>query len=104
MSSSDLVFLVVDALVGAAGLLPCLQAIEAGKDIALANKEVLVMAGELVTRKASEKKVKIIPIDSEHSGMLQCLSAGKMEEVEKIIITASGGPFLNTSLEQLKKV
>ena len=96
--------LVVDALVGAAGLLPCLQAIEAGKDIALANKEVLVMAGELVTKKCKEKNVRLIPIDSEHSGMLQCLSAGKIEEVKNLIITASGGPFLNTPLEELKNV
>ncbi len=94
--------LVVDSLVGAAGLLPCLQAIEAGKDIALANKEVLVMAGEIVTKKCKEENVRLIPIDSEHSGMLQCLSAGKINEVEKLIITASGGPFLNTSVEQLK--
>jgi len=96
--------LVVDALVGASGLLPCLQAIEAGKNIALANKEVLVMAGKLVTQKCRERNVRIIPIDSEHSGMLQCLSAGKMEEVEKIIITASGGPFLNTPIEELSRV
>jgi 1-deoxy-D-xylulose-5-phosphate reductoisomerase len=96
--------LVVDALVGASGLLPCLQAIEAGKDIALANKEVLVMAGELVIQQAAEKGVRIIPIDSEHSGMLQCLAAGKMEEVENLIITASGGPFLNTPQEEMGKV
>jgi 1-deoxy-D-xylulose-5-phosphate reductoisomerase len=96
--------LVVDALVGASGLLPCLQAIQAGKDIALANKEVLVMAGQLVTKKCQEKNVRLLPIDSEHSGMLQCLSAGKISEVEKLIITASGGPFLNTSLEELKNV
>jgi 1-deoxy-D-xylulose-5-phosphate reductoisomerase len=96
--------LVVDALVGAAGLLPCLQAIQAGKDIALANKEVLVMAGQLVTKECREKNVRLIPIDSEHSGMLQCLSAGKISEVEKLIITASGGPFLNTPVEELKKV
>jgi 1-deoxy-D-xylulose-5-phosphate reductoisomerase len=102
--SAPEVNLVVDALVGAAGLLPCLQAIEAGKDIALANKEVLVMAGELVTKKCKEKNVRLIPIDSEHSGMLQCLSAGKISEVEKLIITASGGPFLNTPLEKLKSV
>jgi len=96
--------LVVDALVGAAGLLPCLDAIAAGKDIALANKEVLVMAGQLVTKECREKNVRLIPIDSEHSGMLQCLSAGKISEVEKLIITASGGPFLNTPVEELKKV
>lgn len=96
--------LVVDALVGAAGLLPCLQAIEAGKDIALANKEVLVMAGQLVTQKIKERNVRLLPIDSEHSGMLQCLSAGKINEVQKLIITASGGPFLHTSPDDLRNV
>ncbi|MCI0532339.1 MAG: 1-deoxy-D-xylulose-5-phosphate reductoisomerase [candidate division Zixibacteria bacterium] len=96
--------LVVDAVVGAGGLLPCLKSIEHGKDIALANKEVLVMAGELVTRLAREKSVRIIPIDSEHSGMLQCLSAGKFEEVEKLIITGSGGPFLNTPWEEFGSI
>jgi len=102
--SAPEVNLVVDALVGAAGLSPCLQAIQAGKDIALANKEVLVMAGQLVTQKVKEKNVRLIPIDSEHSGMLQCLSAGKLSEVARLIITASGGPFLNTPLEGLQKV
>src|SRR3990172_2129673 len=96
--------LVLDALVGASGLIPCLQAISAGKEIALANKEVLVMAGQLVTQRAKEKKVRLIPIDSEHSGMLQCLSDAKKEEVKNLILTASGGPFLSTPPEELKSV
>ena len=96
--------MVVSAMVGAAGLLPTLDAIEAGKDIALANKETLVMAGHIVLRKASERGVKIIPVDSEHSAIFQCLLGHRGEDVRRIILTASGGPFLHASEEELAKV
>ena len=96
--------MVVSAIVGAAGLLPTLDAIEAGKDIALANKETLVMAGHLVLRKATERGVKIIPVDSEHSAIFQCLQGHRREDVRRIILTASGGPFLHASEEELAKV
>jgi 1-deoxy-D-xylulose-5-phosphate reductoisomerase len=96
--------MVVSAMVGAAGLLPTLDAIEAGKDIALANKETLVMAGHIVLRKASERGVKIIPVDSEHSAIFQCLLGNRGEDVRRIILTASGGPFLHASREELAKV
>lgn len=96
--------MVVSAIVGAAGLLPTLDAIEAGKDIALANKETLVMAGHLVLRKATERGVKIIPVDSEHSAIFQCLQGHRREDVRRIILTASGGPFLHASEEELSKV
>ena len=96
--------MVVSAMAGAAGLLPTLDAIEAGKDIALANKETLVMAGHIVLRKASERGVKIIPVDSEHSAIFQCLQGHRREDVRRIILTASGGPFLHASEEELAKV
>ncbi|MCX5838054.1 MAG: 1-deoxy-D-xylulose-5-phosphate reductoisomerase [Deltaproteobacteria bacterium] len=96
--------MVVSAMVGAAGLLPTLDAIEAGKDIALANKETLVMAGHLVLRKATERGVKIIPVDSEHSAIFQCLQGHRREDLRRIILTASGGPFLHASKEELAKV
>ncbi|MCL1862047.1 MAG: 1-deoxy-D-xylulose-5-phosphate reductoisomerase, partial [Defluviitaleaceae bacterium] len=84
---------VVNALVGGAGLAPTLAAIDAGKHVALANKETLVTAGELVMGLAREKGVRISPIDSEHSAIWQCLRGSKSTELEKIILTASGGPF-----------
>jgi len=91
------------SVVGMVGLLPTLAAIEAGKDIALANKETLVCAGELVMRRAEEKNVKILPVDSEHSAIFQCLQgAYKSEQVAKLILTASGGPFFGWSAEKLK--
>lgn len=89
----DSVNLVVGAMVGASGLIPILDAIEAGKDVALANKETLVMAGAMVMKMAAEKKVQIFPIDSEHSAIFQCLQGNSMDAVEKIILTCSGGPF-----------
>ncbi|HIE03596.1 MAG TPA: 1-deoxy-D-xylulose-5-phosphate reductoisomerase [Candidatus Latescibacteria bacterium] len=85
--------LVVNALVGSVGLRPTLAAIEAGRDVALANKETLVMAGELVMRRARERGTRILPVDSEHSAIWQCLRAGRGEEVRKLVLTASGGPF-----------
>lgn len=85
--------LVVSAIVGAAGLLPTLEAIKAGKDIALANKETMVMAGEIVTELVKERRVNILPVDSEHNAVFQILEGHKKEEIERIILTASGGPF-----------
>jgi 1-deoxy-D-xylulose-5-phosphate reductoisomerase len=96
--------IVVSAISGAAGLIPTLAAIEAGKDIALANKETMVMAGDVVTKKAREKGVKILPVDSEHSAIFQCLEGQKRENLQKIILTASGGPFRKLSKSELKKV
>ncbi len=85
--------MVVSAIVGAAGLTPTLAAIQAGKDIALANKETLVMAGDLVMQEVRRHNVQLLPVDSEHSAIAQALSAGNQNEVRKIILTASGGPF-----------
>ncbi len=95
---------VLTALVGYAGLKPTLRAIEAGKTIALANKETLVVAGELVTRLAREKGVNIYPVDSEHSAIFQCLVGEFHNPIEKIYLTASGGPFRGWSLDQLQTV
>ena len=96
--------LVVNALVGAVGLKPTLKAIEKGKEIALANKETLVMAGEIVTREAQKRGVTILPIDSEHSAIFQCLVGENRQSVEKIILTGSGGPFLGRSKMELEHV
>jgi len=95
---------VISAISGSAGLIPTLAAIEAGKDIALANKETMVMAGEIVTGRAIKKSVKIIPVDSEHSAIFQCLEGQKSKNLRRIILTASGGPFLNFTGNELKKV
>ena len=95
---------VLTALVGYAGLKPTLRAIEAKKTIALANKETLVVAGELVTRLAKENGVNIYPVDSEHSAIFQCLVGEFHNEIEKIYLTASGGPFRGWTNEQLKTV
>ena len=96
--------IVVSAISGAAGLMPTLAAIDAGKDVALANKETMVMAGEIVNRRAKQKKVKILPVDSEHSAIFQCLRGEKIEYLKRIILTASGGPFLNFKVNELKQV
>ncbi|EQB62830.1 MAG: 1-deoxy-D-xylulose 5-phosphate reductoisomerase [candidate division Zixibacteria bacterium RBG-1] len=96
--------MVINGLVGSVGLFPSLTAIENGKTLALANKEVLVMAGELVTQKAQEKKAQILPIDSEHSGIFQCLFSGKKEEVKNLFLTASGGPFLNRDKKDFDEI
>lgn len=96
--------LVLTALVGYAGLKPTLAAIDAGKDIALANKETLVVAGELVTQRAKAKGVNIFPVDSEHSAIFQCLVGEFHNPIEKIYLTASGGPFRGWNQEQLKSV
>ena len=96
--------LVLTALVGYAGLRPTLAAIDAGKHIALANKETLVVAGELVTKAAAAKGVNIYPVDSEHSAIFQCLAGEWHNPIEKIVLTASGGPFRGWSRDQLAKV
>jgi len=90
---SDSIDIVLTAMVGYAGLLPTIHAIKAGKNIALANKETLVVAGELITNLARENNVSIYPVDSEHSAIYQCLVGEERNPVEKIILTASGGPF-----------
>ncbi len=100
----DSIDLVLTALVGYAGLQPTLKAIEAGKSIALANKETLVVAGQLVTNLAKEKGVNLYPVDSEHSAIFQCLVGEFHNPIEKIILTASGGPFRGKDIEYLKTV
>lgn len=96
--------IVLTALVGYAGLIPTIDAIKAGKNIALANKETLVVAGEIVTKLAEEKAVNIYPVDSEHSAIFQCLAGEFHNKIEKIYLTASGGPFRGKSIEELKTV
>ena len=95
---------VVSAISGAAGLMPTLSAIRAGKDIALANKETLVMAGPIVMEEARLGGVSIMPVDSEHSAIFQALSGQRLEDVRRIILTASGGPFLKLPLKRLTQV
>jgi len=96
--------IVLTAVVGAAGLAPTLAAIDAGKDIALANKETLVMAGDIVMKRAAQQGVKILPVDSEHSAIFQCLSGQRREDFEKILLTASGGPFVNKPIEEFAQI
>ena len=96
--------LVVAAMVGAAGLLPTVAAIRSGKTIALANKETLVMAGELVMQLAEEHQVSILPIDSEHSAIFQCLQGNRRNDLERILITASGGPFFQRAADTFKDI
>lgn len=97
---------VLNAIVGVAGLLPTLEAINAGKTIALANKETLVAGGKLVIEKANQKNVKILPVDSEHSAIFQCLQGSKdpQRELKKILLTASGGPFYGYNRNQLNDI
>ena len=94
VGAMDIYDLMLAAIVGFAGLKPTLQALEQGKSVALANKETLVVAGDLVMSKAREKNVRVIPVDSEHSAIFQCLVGEERNKLEKIILTASGGPFL----------
>ncbi|MBN1597293.1 MAG: 1-deoxy-D-xylulose-5-phosphate reductoisomerase [Bacteroidales bacterium] len=100
----DEVDIVLTALVGFAGLIPTLNALKAKKDVALANKETLVVAGELITEEARRNSRKIYPVDSEHSAIFQCLAGETGNEVEKIYLTASGGPFRGMTIDELKKV
>lgn len=96
--------LVISSMVGAAGLIPTVAALEAGKDVALANKESLVTAGALVTRLAKEKNLQLLPIDSEHSAIFQCLQGSRRAEMKRILLTASGGPFRQKKPEELKDI
>jgi 1-deoxy-D-xylulose-5-phosphate reductoisomerase len=101
---SESIDIVLTALVGFAGLEPTIRAIKAGKHIALANKETLVVAGELVTSLAKQYSVNIYPVDSEHSAIFQCMAGEWHNPIEKIYLTASGGPFRGRSIEELAKV
>ncbi|MCU4174589.1 1-deoxy-D-xylulose-5-phosphate reductoisomerase [Carboxylicivirga sp. N1Y90] len=101
MSSIDIV---LTAMVGFAGLVPTINAIKAGKHIALANKETLVVAGDIITKLALENKVSILPVDSEHSAIFQCLAGEFHNAIEKIYLTASGGPFRGKNVDFLRKV
>lgn len=96
--------IVLASMVGFAGLCPTIEAIKAGKTIALANKETLVVAGELITSLVQEYKVPMLPVDSEHSAIFQCLTGEQCNSIEKIILTASGGPFRNCSYQELTRV
>ncbi|MBQ8236210.1 MAG: 1-deoxy-D-xylulose-5-phosphate reductoisomerase [Clostridia bacterium] len=93
---------VINSIVGRAGLRPTVSILEAGKKLALANKESLVCAGDLVMGMAREKNLPILPVDSEHSAIFQCLQAGRKEEVSRILLTASGGPFFGKKREELE--
>lgn len=94
----------VNAILGEAGLLPTLTVLDTGRRLALANKESLVIAGELVMRRARERGSEILPVDSEHSAILQCLAAGERREVSRLLLTASGGPFFGYTRERLASV
>ncbi|MBI5740819.1 MAG: 1-deoxy-D-xylulose-5-phosphate reductoisomerase [Nitrospirae bacterium] len=96
--------LVVSAIVGSPGLVPTYEAIRAGKDIALATKEALVMAGGLVMAEAARRGVRVLPVDSEHSAIFQCLNGRDMKEVEKIVLTASGGPFYRKHISEFEAI
>jgi 1-deoxy-D-xylulose-5-phosphate reductoisomerase len=104
LATMDRVDMVISAMTGAAGLVPTYSAIEAGKDIALANKETMVMAGPLVMAQAKDRGVSIIPIDSEHSAILQSLQGHPREDLNRVILTASGGPFKAWTLEEMEGV
>lgn len=101
LSATDMV---VGAMVGAAGLLPVMAAISAGKDIALANKETLVMAGELVVEAAKRNQCRILPVDSEHSAIFQCLDGNRREDLDTILLTGSGGPFRDLAVEKFEEI
>lgn len=103
-AASDTYDIMLAAIVGYAGLMPTLSAIENGKSIALANKETLVIAGDIVMQRALEKKVAVIPVDSEHSAIFQCLVGEGRNKIEKVILTASGGPFLGKKPNYLVNV
>jgi len=101
MSEADLI---VVAVTGTSGIFPTIAALRAGKDIALANKETMVAAGQLVTALSAQKQASIYPVDSEHSAVWQCLNGNNLDEVEKIILTASGGPFRGFSVKDMESV
>lgn len=104
MVQSEPIDMVLTAMVGYSGLRPTISAIKAGKAIALANKETLVVAGELIMKLVAEHKVPILPVDSEHSAIFQCLTGAYDNSIEKILLTASGGPFRRKTLEELATV
>jgi 1-deoxy-D-xylulose-5-phosphate reductoisomerase len=104
VATASKVDVVLAAIVGGAGLMPTLRGLLAGKEIALANKEALVMAGELFVNAAKKKGVRLLPVDSEHSAIFQCLQGNQRGEVDRLILTASGGPFLRTPLKRLATV
>ena len=95
---------VVNSIIGEAGLMPTLGVIDSGKRLALANKESLVIAGEIVMKRARERGVEILPVDSEHSAIFQSLKSGRRSEIKKIILTASGGPFFGKTVDELRRV
>ncbi len=96
--------LVYNSILGTAGLRPTLAAVESGHDVALSNKETLVAAGQIVMRRAAEKGVRILPVDSEHCAIWQCLAANAEKDVKRLILTCSGGPYFGCSLQQLQSV
>jgi 1-deoxy-D-xylulose-5-phosphate reductoisomerase len=100
----DTIDMVLTAMVGYSGLIPTYNAIKAGKNIALANKETMVVAGEIITKMAHENKVEILPVDSEHSAIFQCLVGEFLNPIEKIYLTCSGGPFRGKTLDELQNV
>lgn len=104
IASMDSIDILLNSVVGMVGLLPTIKALNKKTTLALANKETLVVGGELVTKLARDNNVKILPVDSEHSAIFQCLQGNKHEQVSKIILTASGGPFFGKTKEELKNV
>ena len=104
MAGRDDIDILVNALVGFAGLKPTLRAIETGKDIALANKETLVVAGEIIMRTAQQRGVRLFPVDSEHSAIVQCLQGEDASSVSRLILTASGGPFLHMEKHRMNGI
>ena len=104
VAACDGVDLVISSISGSVGLLPTLTAIDAGKDIGLANKEALVCAGELVMKRVKEKGVRLLPIDSEHSAIFQCIAGNRLEDLDRIILTASGGPFLKRPANEFMEI
>jgi 1-deoxy-D-xylulose-5-phosphate reductoisomerase len=104
ITALETVDIVVASMVGFSGLIPTIAAIKGKKDLALANKETLVVAGELITRLAAENGITIIPVDSEHSAIFQCLAGERPNPPEKIILTASGGPFRGKTRNELEHV
>ena len=104
VTTLDSIDVVLSAVVGYAGLMPAINAIKSGKDIALANKETLVVAGDLINRLTKKYNTKILPVDSEHSAIFQCLTGENINDIEKIYLTASGGPFRNFTMKELENV
>jgi len=104
IASHNDVDIVINSLVGFAGLRPTIEAIKSGKTVALANKEALVVAGEIITKLVKKHRARLIPIDSEHSAILQCLAGEKPEDIARLILTASGGPFLHMDKKKFKNI